>query len=358
MDQITQTQLRGVQMLLDYCISRDKEIFNKTLEEGPIDWGYLSYFADINGLMGMLWSMTDGLEDSRVPFRVAVNLKNWVIKHRRRWELYSEILQKMHIAKITNDTPILLKGAALKQTIYSDEPVLRNIGDVDLLFTPQDIINVEKWLEEEGFWLRGGKNGPTAFKRTSEDRLVIDLHIGDPSKTKRASNSEDIYNIFIKNTIPVNKENSHRMISYELAIVHACKHLCEHEEDFRKILLQTEFRLFWLVDIHLLLNKVNIQETIKLAKDLNWLNEFKRCMWYLQKIFNVNLPIEIKNLQLNNDLEIKEVKTPVGNFEWPWDIKTRMLLVDRDAWLSLQMGSQGKRSDWYTAKEGDKSPKL
>ncbi|MFF2154419.1 nucleotidyltransferase family protein [Paenibacillus chitinolyticus] len=348
----TATQIKGIDMLLQYCSTKDKTLLDKALRQGQIDWGHLFYYADINGLLGYLENMTEGLEDPRVPFRIAVNLKNYVIKQKRRWTVYQELINSIISSNVVSEVPLLLKGSALKFTLYKDEAYLRNIGDIDILIDKKDVKSISNWLESQGFWLREGKNGPTAFKETTEDRYVVDIHLEDPAKLRR--NPDLVLDIFQHNKISMNN-GAFFIPSYEVLLVHACKHLCDHEEDFRKAFLQTELRLFWLIDIHLLLSKVNYTETVKLAEQMKWKTELLRGIWYSHILLNTNIP---SNINVDEVVELNTLDTPNGIVTWPWNFVDRMKRVDRAEWLSEQLGKNGKRNDWYTAADGDRVPTI
>lgn len=349
----TLLQIAGIDMLLQYCSTRNNTLLDKMLQNGPIDWGHLYYFADVNGLLGYLSSMTQGLEDPRVPFRTAVNLYNHVKKQERRWVVYQEIIHSLVESNIVKEKPLLLKGSALKYTLYQELPSLRSIGDIDILISEKDVVSVSKWLEDQGFWLRGGKNGPTAFKETAEDRYVIDIHIEDPAKSRR--NPQLIHSVFELNKKNLNISGTDLVYipSYEILLVHACKHLCDHEEDFRKALLQTELRIFWLIDIHLLISKVNMIEAMKLAEQMEWKIEFLRAIRYSHVLFKTNIP---SNIKVTKGMELNDIKTPFGTLTWPWSFSDRMKRMDRAEWISEQLEEYGKRNDWYTAAEGDRRP--
>src|SRR5262249_2630930 len=110
---MTDAQARAVEMLIGFCATGDRRLLDRVVRDGPLDWGHLLYFADINGLLGMLCSMTGGLEDSRVPWRAATRLDQWVKRQRRRWELLSTLLADLSASCPLDEPPILLKGAAL-----------------------------------------------------------------------------------------------------------------------------------------------------------------------------------------------------------------------------------------------------
>jgi hypothetical protein len=345
----TPAQRRGVNMILHFCATGDRALLEETLQHGPIDWGYTLYFADINGLLGMLWKMTNGLDDSRVPFRVAVTLANWIKKQRNRWHTYLSLLRQLMDDAPLTKPPILLKGAALKKTIYRERPEIRTMGDIDLLITPADEPATENWLTEQGFWLRAGKNGSTAFKDLNGEHLVVDLHIGDPAKTKRAP--ESVYDIFVRYACKDYEESSFSIVSHEVALVHACKHFCEHEDDFRKVFLQDDLRLFRLLDIRLLLDHVDLTAVSRLAQELKWEEEVSRCRLYLAELFDEQ--VEWRGPRANPP---STLSTPLGNVVWPWCWRERARRVDRSEWLASCLGDQGYRTYWYTWRTGNKAP--
>lgn len=344
----TAAQGRAVELLLRLSAGAGPGALDRALEAGELDWGHLLYFADINGLLGVMWAATEGLDDSRIPWRAAVRMSQWVEAQRQRRARHAEVLDALAAAGVTSAPPILLKGAAFLHTIYADDPDVRGMGDVDLLVAPGDVAPLQRWLEARGFRVRGTKNGFGAFNDHPDagQRVVLDVHAGDPTKSGRRP--EAVHALFRREAAET-ADARFRVPSAELSLVFACRHFCEHEEDFRKILNQDDLRLFRLVDVRRLMNLCGAARLHALADELGWITPVGRCLLYVHRLFG---GAEVGESWYRP--EPAEVATPVGTFAWPWPIAERVRRVDRAEWLAGQMAPHGGRSAWYTSRGGSR----
>lgn len=327
-------------------IAGDIEQFNERLACDGIDWAYLLYFCDVNGLFGLINSEISDLDDDRVPMRVAAMIKREGERHAKRWHALASMLDLLVASRASGIPPILLKGAALKATIYKDDPTKRQLGDVDILISSENADHYCSTLEGCGYKLRKGKNGYTAISlHPTAGRLVIDVHIDDTSKTNR--NPKLVYKIFQASLLPPNGDTlGYRIPSSEMMFLHGCKHFCEHMDDFRKVLVQDDIRLFRLVDLLLLAPVVKRNLTLDLAEQLGWMGELERVVSYLRCF--TNTLGDWPSATLSNE----NIQTPAGTFSWPWPFSERMLRLDRDSWLSKRMQQDGRRSNWYSSANG------
>jgi Uncharacterised nucleotidyltransferase len=351
MMETTAAQRRAVEMMLELCARPGRAVVDAHLARGDVDWGHLLYFADINGVMGFLWAAADGLDDSRIPWRVLVRLSQWTASQRQRRESHTGLVDELAAAGVAAAPPILLKGGAFLQTIYAGEPELRGIGDIDLLVSPEDVAPLQGWITRRGFRCRDTKNGFTAFNDHPDAglRMVLDVHCGDPTKSGRRP--EAVHALFRHDATQEVGGGRLRVPSPELSLVFACRHFCEHEEDFRKVLNQDDLRIFRLVDVLRLAPLCDAARLHALAAELGWLEPLGRCLRYVHLLFGRAAPDPAWYRP-----EPAHLATPLGALAWPWPIAERIRRVDRAEWVAGEMGPRGGRSDWYTAKGGAQGP--
>ncbi|HGW4639406.1 TPA: nucleotidyltransferase family protein [Acinetobacter baumannii] len=330
---------------------RDISFVEDMLSNSNIDWAYLLYFCDVHGLFGLLHTSISGIDDARIPLRAAAMITREVDRQNKRWNALSEMLVTlMDAVKNNTEVPILLKGAALKLTVYKDSPEQRQIGDVDILVSSEDAESYCSVLKQHGYLLRQGKNGYTAINNnTLAGRLVVDVHVDDTSKMNR--NPKAVYHAFKETSLdPTNDSWGYRQPSFEMTFLHGCKHFCEHMDDFRKVLVQDDIRLFRLTDLILLIPHVNRSRALTLAKKLGWENELARAIGYLRGIK------EITEGWPYLYPEFDSIDTPFGVKNWPWSFNERIRRLDQDQWMARELGPTGARSNWYTGSQGAKTP--
>ncbi|WP_164714731.1 nucleotidyltransferase family protein [Burkholderia ambifaria] len=330
--------------------ARDLAKVDAGLSEPDVDWAYLLYFCDVHGLFGLLRASTTGVDDSRLPMRAAAMLERETDRQRRRWNAMSEMLVTLRQSTAGSDPALLLKGAALKMTIYREAPEQRQIGDVDILISENDEEKYLEVLRRSGYQIRKSKNGYTAIAfDPGAGRMVIDVHVDDTSKENR--NPKVVYRAFQESSKPpVDGSLGYRLPSFEMSFLHGCKHFCEHADDFRKVLVQDDIRLFRLTDLILMLPLVDHAAVCVLAERLGWTAELWRALGYLSMLSDI--PGEWSAASSESDL----IETPVGMHKWPWPFDQRVLRLDRDRWMATLLGASTGRSDWYTSSKGARFP--
>jgi hypothetical protein len=313
-----------------------------------VDWAYFLYFVDLNGLSGAVHAAFAALSDderARVPFRVGIAIRNEAERYRERWTHHQAILSRLDERADDGLTIVLLKGASFKSTIYAPFPDVRVMGDVDLLVSSDHSDEVVSWVEAWGYRTRESKNGITAIGNAGGRRTVIDVHIDDPAKTRR--NPSRSIRTLLANRVPSPIYPNLWIPRFEYSMAHACKHFCEHKDDFRKILFQDDIKIGRLLDI-LLLERVCDEDGVRtIAAELDWLEELERTQRYLEPV----RPDCPASAQLP-----ETVATAVGDFVWPFGFESLLKRTDRAEWLSARMGEGGARDLWYSPEKGILKP--
>ena len=100
------------------------------------------------------------------------------LREELRSKIYHRILRKVLSALATEGvSQIVLKGAALSETVYGD-PALRHCHDIDLLLEEGDLLRAVRILDSQGFALVREEPGADQYhvKLTHESGLPIELH--------------------------------------------------------------------------------------------------------------------------------------------------------------------------------------
>lgn len=309
-----------------------------------VDWPYFLYFVDLNGLCGAVHASFSALPESAragIPFRVGITLRNQAERYRERWHQHQAILARLDERAGEGQTIVLLKGASFKSTIYAPFPDARTMGDIDLLVSSNQSEEVVSWVREWGYRTRESKNGITAIGTVDGRRTVIDVHIDDPAKTGR--NPSRAIRTLLANLVPSPAYRNLKMPCFEYSQAHACKHFCEHKDDFRKILFQDDIKLGRLLDILLLEPVCDAEGVRAIAAELGWERELERSLSYLEAVRpGARLPAQAP----------ETVATAVGDFVWPFGFETLIKRIDRAEWLSARLGDKGARDLWYSTEKG------
>lgn len=146
-------------------------------------WGALINLAEQHGLSPLLYHHIK-LTSINVPKDQLRILQSLVIRHCKNWEALSAAVvevRKLLVAKKIKS--LLLKGAALAQTIYPD-PALRPMCDIDILIKSDQASQAQDVLINNGFigdkefnnYLSGHHHLPGLVKSYSQIPVMIELH--------------------------------------------------------------------------------------------------------------------------------------------------------------------------------------
>jgi len=168
-------------------------------------------------------------------------MKNTRIKNERikNIVLFSQLKEILSSFKKAGFDMILLKGAALAETVYPDIG-MRAMNDIDVLVKEDQLPKIRNHLTSLGFEpaLKGFFDiSPYAYVRKDKFPVFVDLHI--KIKYMEYNSIEDIW----KNALPVTISGNNTLIlSPEDNIIHLISHL---------LLLHGHIQEKWLMDIDL-----------------------------------------------------------------------------------------------------------
>lgn len=173
----------------------------------------------------------------------------------------ADALRALELAGIQ---PVILKGRALALTVY-DDPWHRPHSDVDLLIDAGDVAVTQRVLDSAGFALPHGIRGQFTshqFLYSRELAAGVQLHLDvhwklsnrhqfaeaiTYSEARRRAQSICLHGV------------THRIVSFEDALLHALIHLYAHHHD--------EFQpAIWLYDIYLLIEQLTDAQLLALLR--------------------------------------------------------------------------------------------
>jgi hypothetical protein len=234
------------------------------------NWKLLLEGAQAEGLAGYL-----AQELSRLPgwTKLAAPLRRGefvrFVSYQTLLRELSDMLQSRHLEGL------LLKGAALMQSVYAAEVGLRPLGDVDLWVPESSRRDVEAELQRRGFQQSPEGNWARA------DQLV-DLHTDLVNSTRvplrdcaYRLNADDFFARSLKGPME------------GLSIPRPCDHLlflCVHA------LKHSHSRLFWLLDIGRLLPQCPLEELEAMARATNTLRPLRYAQTLLERVFHIPNP--------------------------------------------------------------------
>lgn len=137
-----------------------------------VNWDDLVIRAIVFGLAPQLHHRLQSWPNIDIPPRAKAKLKvTHQAQAKRNEAIYQQLGEVLAACRAKGITPIALKGIHLAASYYQ-EPALRPMNDIDLLFTPDELPTAENILSDLGY---GGKHksaelGPGVTKHTSTFR--------------------------------------------------------------------------------------------------------------------------------------------------------------------------------------------
>jgi len=114
------------------------------------DWQGLLEFAEREGMSPLLKKHSDEAE-CELPVSIRRSLSLLAKRHRKNAEVRLQVLKEVLTLFESNELqPIVIKGAALCTTLYTD-PGLRPMRDIDLLFRPSEVDRAQALMRDAGF---------------------------------------------------------------------------------------------------------------------------------------------------------------------------------------------------------------
>ena len=246
------TSLRGT-------LSRNdiRELFGKTVE-----WDKVLNDAQTRGIGPLFYHILKEADvDGLLPRQVMSKLQMAYYSAFTRSILYyrelSDILSSFQDGGVQ---AIILKGAALAETLYPDIN-LRPFDDIDLLIREQDLPKAESELQHLGYekYVKEFRRGygrefdkySAYLKRPECVTVYVDLHTRlFPSTHAQKRGFNGFWDRAILTQIG---ENSGLVLSAEDTVLHLCAHIFKHG---------FPIRLLWLYDLALMI--------LKHGESLNW----------------------------------------------------------------------------------------
>ena len=208
--------------------------------------------------------------------------------------LFSE-LDRVLTALDAADIPVIvLKGAALAQTLYPD-PGLRPMSDLDLLVSFERLDHAVQTANDFGYQGDDAVSYWPSLERVlgHHERLQnkkdvnLELHW---SLTQAINGDHTLTDWFWEQTQPLSSNSEAQMLSPTSHLMYLSAHLFLGHGAARGLLL-------WLYDLHLLLadssNKIDWDALLAQAQRLKWNAPLAAALSQLQDIFEMEIPPEI-----------------------------------------------------------------
>jgi hypothetical protein len=318
----------------------------KSILEKNIDWHKVLQFAIFHRVVGLLYKNLSQLHFNN---KQIINTYQQYYQHslERNTKIYEKLSIVLNELKQKNIKIILRKGVVLAKLLYKDIG-LRPMGDIDILVHPEDWLEIDNILKENGFVSR---YDILKIQKLSNNRLFF--HILYPYKTKDHIDNMDYSNLiaieprlridefdFYKTNIDKIWQNAidfscdgikALMLSYEDMIMELCFNLSKH--NFNKLRRSCDINEFILRYKNVINWDVFIKKSYeRRLHPLNYLG-LKR----VKKIFNTPIPENIlKQLKptkskiiIANKLfpKINSVESLLGYYSSGLPTELRFLLI-------------------------------
>lgn len=244
-------------LLLGLCrltFNPEIKIMLQALAEGPADWEYFVFLANVHGVEALVYTNLDILGFTQyIKPEVVSNLRNRrMMSLGRNVRIFSSVTDILRILRTEKMKIILLKGLALEMIAYGNNG-LRQMTDADLLLSKEDCLRAYKILKSNGFRsapLKSaiyklivthlGKHLPSLYKND----ISLDLHID-----LFGNNGSKLTCLLFENSkqVLVNGEAAY-IPDVQLLFLYLVKHLYLHE-------MNNESQLRLYADLVILIEK-------------------------------------------------------------------------------------------------------
>jgi hypothetical protein len=250
----------------------------------PVNWPRLSRRAEQEGLSGLLalqltrLSREHGLTLPLARFTDALRrifVTNGV--------LLAELAALREVLSRRGAQAIVLKGAALIQTIYRSHSGVRPLGDVDLLLRASDLPAVRDWLLARGYHPLA--SSPTFFNNGSAS---FDLHT-DVTGAERIRRIELAFrldaSVLWRNATPLDPADPTLLV---LSPADQALHLAIHA-------LRHSFSgAMWLVDLDLVLRGVAWDDLERRAHATGTIRALAYTLSVLRRLLHTEVPADVR----------------------------------------------------------------
>lgn len=267
---LTASALAETQLLLDALRpDQDSEAWEQARSAASAAWDRLAVHAIVIGLGPMFhhrlscWSLTPS------PAAAAKLGATYKATAARSAWLYNQLGEVLTACAAVGLAPIVLKGMHLA-AVYYNEPALRPMSDIDLLFAPAELAQAETLLDALGYT---GKHtpadlGPGIVKHTSTFRRGDAIaatpnpylsSAGDAMIEPHRSLEESWFDLTVDITPGMRERAANadlggytcRVLAPEDLLLHLCVHFCFH-------LLMGRSALVQLVDIQVVVGAAEL----------------------------------------------------------------------------------------------------
>lgn len=254
------------------------------LLQRPLNWQQLLRNAEHEGMSGLLHSEIQRLaqrHDLDLPYATPTR----ALHHNfaRNGAYLTELSMLREALGARGLQVIVLKGAALIETVYGGRLGLRPLSDVDLLIKASDLPFIDKALHQRGF----RPDSPSSMFYTNGP-LAFDLHtslINEEWVSRKAlAFSLDAEAIW-QEASPLSDRDSTLL---GLAAPHQFLHLVIHA------LKHSFSRLMWLVDLGLVAQRVEWPAIVDRARAAAALRPLAYVVCLLEALLRVDVPPEIR----------------------------------------------------------------
>jgi hypothetical protein len=266
------------------------------------EWQSWLKFVEWHGMSSLIFTLLRSMEiHSQPPVEIYAALRQAYFANAarimvRRSQL--EILVKqLRIEKIE---PVVLKGAAFGEMIYSDI-LQRPSADIDILVSKKEYEKARKIILQNGYDSKRGERTREMDWICQEDFIpigndkdrkhVVELHWGLSSHVQILNKIDTP--LLIRQAVKVEGLNHSMLVLHPVhALIHTCAHLLYTHIN--------ELRLIWLYDIHLLAQSIERlgtwSETIEQSQQWQGRLALKYCLELANKWFETPFPEQIRDL--------------------------------------------------------------
>ncbi len=156
--------------LLLYCaqtkIPEDKRNKVKDIIRFPLNWKKVLKFIHSNHIAPLIYHNLKDIKESHLIPKEAMDQlrKAYYVNLVRNMYFYEQLKRILDAFREEGIEVIVLKGAALAETVY-DDIGLRYMGDIDLLVREQDLDRAEELMAKLGYFSYEGQHSKDSFKK-------------------------------------------------------------------------------------------------------------------------------------------------------------------------------------------------
>lgn len=271
-----------------------------------LDWNYILENALQHGITPLLYHNLSEMVD--VPEKVMEHLRmRYNANLARNMLVYNELSKVLNAFEHAEIDVIVLKGAALAETVYQDIG-LRPFSDVDLLVRERDLQRAKKKLAELGYILDEDVSPERYNEEFGCDLYytgkvnVLEVHWDIMRKTKSDRYAKVEIEEIWERAVPAKIAGADtRVMSPENMLLHFCVHLPKHRYN----------RLIWLCDVLEVIEHTDIdwEYVIASAKKYRTRAYMYYGLHFTDVLLGCEIPEEVANVLKPPRIEIMVLST-------------------------------------------------